>query len=245
MELQPQAITGETVRPKRKLAIDDASIDFLGRAARSHPLPEDSLTQMPVRQMTAGIEALVTRLTRLNVNTLIRHQGVLSRLTGADIEARMRFEVEVRQTGADIRELEVAGRSARRIRQDLQVSAEQIGVEQNRLNRIIGAARRVLDETPVDTATEAALLRQRFERRLNNLVALEASNTLTLQQIAMASGNMALLIDRVGDVCTTVFALWQRDALAVAMSAKPVPKTSPLVGAFLRSHDALLAKLAA
>ncbi|MCR6659525.1 MAG: hypothetical protein NVV72_09320 [Asticcacaulis sp.] len=228
-----------TERKRREIAIDEASIEFLGRAARSVPMPEDSLTQSPVRDLTSAIHDLVNKLRDLNLERLFRSQGPLSQLTGADIEAKMRFDLDVRQVSADVRELQAKAFQANRLRNDLRQTLEAIKGEQGRLRRIIGASRRAIDADP---GADPFLL-ERFQRRLANLQTLEASNEVTSAQIALADVNMTALIDRVTDVTTTLFSLWQRDALAVAQSAKSVKKGSPLASAFVRSHDELLAKL--
>jgi len=219
--------------------MDEESIDFLGRAARTVSLPEASLTQTPVRDISAAARTLVERLRRLNVETLFRAQGLFSQLTGADIEAKLSFELEVRRIGQDIRSLQDQSRRAGALRHALRASREQILAGRDRLERIIAAGK-----TALSTSADAdPFLKSRFERRLDNLVTLHASNELTCRQIEMADQSLSLVIDRVEDVATVLATLWQRDALAVAQSAKPVPKSSELAGAFIRSHDQLLQKL--
>lgn len=228
-----------TERKRREIAIDEASIEFLGRAARSVPMPEDSLTQSPVRDLTAAIHDLIAKLRDLNMERLFRSQGPLSQLTGADIEAKMRFDLDVRQVSADVRDLQARAFQANRLRNDLRETLGAIKGEQGRLRRIIVAARRAIDAEP---GADPFLL-DRFQRRLANLQTLETSNEVTAAQIALADVNMTVLIDRVTDVTTTLFSLWQRDALAVAQSTKPIKRGSPLATAFVRSHDEFLAKL--
>ncbi|MGN6209584.1 hypothetical protein [Asticcacaulis sp.] len=188
-----------TERKRREIAIDEASIEFLGRAARSVPMPEDSLTQSPVRDLTSAIHDLVNKLRDLNLERLFRSQGPLSQLTGADIEAKMRFDLDVRQVSADVRELQAKAFQANRLRNDLRQTLEAIKGEQGRLRRIIGASRRAIDADP---GADPFLL-ERFQRRLANLQTLEASNEVTSAQIALADVNMTALIDRVTDVTTS------------------------------------------
>ncbi|MDV6330140.1 hypothetical protein [Asticcacaulis sp. 201] len=226
-------------RKGREIAIDEASIAFMGRVARSIPMPEDSLTQSPVRDLTAGMQSLIEKLRSLNMEKLFRSQGPLSQLTGADIEAKMRFDLGVRQVSADVRDLQAKAYSAKRLRHDLRRTRAQILAEQERLHRVIAAGRRAIAADP----GADPFLMDRFQRRLANLDALQASNDVTCAQITLADTNMTALIDRLDDVTTTLFNLWQRDALAVAQSAKPVKKSSPLALAFVRTHDAFLAKL--
>ena len=86
-------------------------------------------------------------------------------------------------------------------------------------------------------------MRDRFTRRLNNLETLRTANAVMCSQITLSDTNLSSLIDRVEDVTTTLFALWQREAAAIAQSAKPVPKASPLAAAFRKAHDQLIEKL--
>ena len=232
--------TAEAVEaPRRKLAVDEDGIAFLGRAARGPTIDTRLLTQTPGRDMSASLTGLVDRLRKLNVNSLLRHHGVLGRLTGADIEARLKFELDVRDISAEIRALDTRARDARRTRQALQQARADIVGHQDWLAGLITAARRVL----MRDAVADDMLRERFERRLLNLSTVEASNLLTIEQIALADANLAQMGDRIEDIAGTVFTLWQRDALALAQSPAPGGKASPLASAFIRSHDALLAKL--
>lgn len=237
----PESITAERPAPsqRRQLGMDEASIAFLGRALQSVPMPEESLTQTPARDISAAAMALVERLRRLNMDALFRKQGFLSQLTGADIEAKLRFELDVRHITASINDLQTMGQRASQLRAALCDSRTRIENGQYRLERIIDAAQRVLNETP----DADPFLRTRFERRLDNLVTLHASNAVTSRQIDLAERNMAVMIDRVQDVIKIVVPLWQRDALAVAQSVKPVTKGSQLATAFLSTHDQLLQKL--
>ncbi len=244
--------TAETVEaPRRKLAVDEEGIAFLAQAGRGPEIDSDLLVQTPARDLSTALAGLVDRLRTLNVASLLRHQGVWGRLTGADIEARLRFELDVREITQDIRALDVRAGEARRTRQALQRARSDIVAHQDWLAGLITTARRVLARTgPADAGNDprndlqsAAMLRERFERRLLNLSTLEASNLLTVEQITLADANLAQMVDRIDDIAGTVFTLWQRDAMALAQSAVPPGKTSPLAAAFIRSHDALLAKL--
>ncbi len=232
--------TAETVEaPRRKLAVDEEGIAFLSRAGRGPEIDSRLLTQTPARDLSAALAGLVERLRTLNVSSLLRHQGVWGRLTGADIEARLRFELDIREITQEIRALDASGSQARRTRLALQQARADILAHQDWLGGLITAARRVLTR---DTQTDP-MLRERFERRLLNLSTLETSNVLTVEQIALADSNLAQMSDRIEDIAGTVFTLWQRDALALAQAQGPLAKSSPLAAAFLRSHDALLAHL--
>ena len=232
--------TAQTVEaPRRKLAVDEDGIAFLGQAARGPAIDIRLLTETPARDLSSSLTSLIARLRKLNVNSLLRHQSVFGRMTGADIEARLRFELEVREISDDIRALDVRAAQARRTRQALRQTRDDIRTHQDWLARLMATARRVLAR---DEAADS-MLRERFERRLLNLATLETSNLLTVEQIGLADANLARMTDRIEDIAGTLFTLWQRDALALAQSGLPTRKGSPLADAFIRSHDALLAKL--
>ena len=189
--------------------------------------------------MTSAVHNLVEKLRRLNLDALFKTQNMFSQLTGADIEAKVRFELDVRQISHDVKQIQAQCFNARRLRRDLRVTLEQIGAEDHRHQRIIAAAHRALhaanDPDPV--------LKDRFERRLHNLETLRTSNAVTAAQIGLADTNLSQLIDRVEDATTTLFALWQREAFAIAQNPKPVPKASPVAAAFRQAHDKLIANL--
>ncbi len=239
MSQNAHAAARPTEAPRRRLAVDEDGIAFLGRAAKGPAIDSGLLTQTPARDLSSSTVELVARLRRLNVRTVLRRQGVLGRLTGADIEARLRFELEVREITGDMRALGRRAAEARRTRQALGQVRADIQAHQAWLAGLMATARRVLAR-----AEDAdPMLRERFERRLLNLATVETSNLLTVEQIGLADGNLAQMSDRIEDVAGALFALWQRDALALAQSAGPSSPKSPLAAAFIRSHDALLAKL--
>lgn len=221
------------------LAIDEASIDLLGRLAKSPEVADTALTQRPGSDMGAMLRSLVDALKRVNVKALLKTEGFLSRLTGADVEARLRFEVAVKELSNRQDELRAKAAEARSMRKTLQTALSQILAAQPQLECAIEEGRRTLHrDNTADTFT-----RQRFERRLANLSVLHASNAMTCQQIGIAEKNLSLMIDRFCEVDTVIFPLWRREALAIAQARQPLSLKSERVESFLEAHNQFLEKL--
>lgn len=195
--------------------IDEATIARLDTAARTTPFDLDLLRSAPVRDIASQIAATVALLEKMDHRALLSRQGVLSRLTGADIEARLEFELASEKVQAKIRQLRQAAQNGRSIRLLLAEAKSELAVEQERLEAVIVEGRQMLADT--SGADEFSLAR--FERRLSNIMAMHAANILTIQQIALADRVLLTLLDRVTDVDTLLLPLWQRNALAVAHSA--------------------------
>lgn len=90
---------------KRRLRINEASIALMGRLAASAPFDQNLLLQTPANDMSSMIAHLVERLQSINIKRIAQKQSFLARLTGADLEAKLKFEVEVRQLTLEMRKL--------------------------------------------------------------------------------------------------------------------------------------------
>lgn len=196
----------------RATQLNEDALAALDEAAKGPSFNIELLQTTPVRDISRQIKATVAMLEALDHRGMMRKQGVLSRLTGADVEARLQFELASQGVLAQVRQLRQAALNGKRIRSLLKASRQELIAEQDRLEQVIAAAKRLLTEDP---GVEEFVV-SRFERRLSNIMAIHASNILTIEQISLSERLLASLLDRFTDVDTLLLPLWQRNVIAVA-----------------------------
>lgn len=193
-------------------AIDDRAIAALDAAASTPAFDPDLLRIPAAADMRRQISLVVALLEKLDHGKLLRKQNPISRLVGADVEARLEFELASERVLDAVSQLRVAARNARRLSAKLATATREIATEQQRLETVIADGKRLLDTA----AAGDEFHRARFERRLTNIMALHAANQLTVQQIALASQVITSLFDRFTDVETLLLPVWQRQSMALA-----------------------------
>jgi hypothetical protein len=193
-------------------ASDEALALFDAAIAVTDP-HEDLLSGAPARALMAAMTAVVAALQRLDPERVARRQTRFHRFTGADLEARLEFELSVRTIGDAMRALTQAAQDAGRARQLLGLEVEKLQAAHPQNETLILATRALLSaDTPSgDTA--------RLERRLGNLEALHASNQLARAQMVLSADHLQDLLDRYRDIEQLLFPVWRQHALAVAQSA--------------------------
>ena len=192
--------------------LNEDAVASLDEAARGPSFNIELLQTTPVRDISRQIKATITTLEALDHRGMMRKQGMLSRLTGADVEARLEFELASQTVLTQVRQLRQAAQNGKRIRGLLKASRQELIAAQDRLEQVIVAAKRLLAGHP--GAEEFVV--SRFERRLSNIMAIHASNILTIEQISLSEKLLASLLDRFTDVDTLLLPLWQRNVIAVA-----------------------------
>lgn len=241
-----QALTESAARrePGRRPAVDlpdrldEAALAALDEAARGEPFTLDLLRTAPARDMRLKIEAIVALLERMDVSRMLARQGPIARLTGADVEARLEFELAGQAVSTAVDDLRRAARNGQRIRALLAQGRAELMQEQERLDAVIAQSHNLLA-----TARDAdEFVRVRFERRLSNIMAMHAANVLTLQQIDLAEQVLAGLLDRFTDVETLLLPLWERNVLALAHAVAGKAQRVA-AGTFEETNDRLIAYL--
>ena len=192
------------------------AVEALDAAARTHSFDDDLLQTAPARDMRRQIEAMLTVLEKMDPDRVLARQGMISRLTGADIEARLEFELMGKRVMAVANKLRRAAENGKRIRTLLASGKNDLISENARLDAVIDEARQLLSgaHDPSDDFVHA-----RFERRLSKLIAMRASNDLTVKQIDLGAEVLSGLLDRFTDVDTLLLPLWQRNVVALAHAA--------------------------
>jgi len=170
------------------------------------------------------------------VKKFFKKQTILSRFTGADVEARLQFELASYRVMTAFREVRQAADNGRRIGVLLAKAKLDLGEQQSKFAGVIEEAKALLVKY---RASADSFVVDRFERRLANLITMETSNTLTLQQMSLSESTLSMLLDRFVDIETMLLPLWQRNALAIAQGEVTSVRSQPAVE-FLQSHNTLI-----
>lgn len=221
--------------PSASAVIDNEAVAALDVAARSPRMDSNLLNSAPARDIRTSANDLIAMLEEVDLQKMLRKQGLVGRFTGADVEARLEFELASHRVADLFRQLTRAAQAGRRIREILDKTRLELIDEQGRLALVISDARLLLSQS---VGSDLSLI-ARFERRLANIMALEAANTLTIQQIELSASVLASLLDRFTDIETLLLPLWQRNALAI-IHGEAITSRSSVVTAFLDAHSNLI-----
>ena len=198
------------------------------------------LAATPARQLAERMAALIASLTRIDIGRVARRQGWWSRFTGADLEARVEFEVAAASLADAMRRTGVAAADARRARAAMRADLPRLDRAQQAHEALAGATAAFLRDS--DGADPAVA---RLYRRLGNLEALHASNRIARAQMVLAIDHLSDLLDRYADIEQLLFPVWQRHALAIAQSAAPPGEVPALLDQFHAAHQRLATALSA
>jgi hypothetical protein len=210
------------VRPERELltkndaffaglALDETALAALESASASTTLNTVLLQTAPARDLRIEIERVVELLESLDHQTLLKKQSWFSKLTGADVQARLEFEISAQEIVQAIAGLRRAAANGREMIPILHSAVIDLQNDQARFERLIQDARQMLQLHP----NADPFIRDRFERRLSHIMVIHASNTMTIEQMRLGVSILLSIIDRFVDVDVTLFPLWQRHSIAV------------------------------
>lgn len=216
-------------------AIDDAALAALDAASASSDFNSELLSTSPAMAIRRRIEALLTSVRLVNPAAMMNKQGWFSTFTGADVEARLIFELASQDVLAAGAELTRAAEQGRRAMRQLAAAKESILADQLRLEDAIAGAQGLL---AAGRETADRFLLSRFERRLANIEAIHAANTLTLAQVDIAVDLLRALIDRCTDIGTVILPLWQRNVVAMLHATGSVERKTAY-GEFAGTHSNL------
>lgn len=218
--------------------LDEAAVMALDEAAKGADFDANLLRATPARDIRLQIKALVTLLEKVDHRTLLAKQGVLARMIGADVEARLEFELAGQKVMIAAKQLRQAAENGKLLRRAMREARENLIAEQSRLETTIAAAKRLLAESP----GADDFLVARFERRLANMMAMHAANIISIEQFTLSEKVLTGLLDIFTDVDTLLLPLWQRNVLALAHAAgAPMRRTA--ANEFMQLHQTLIASL--
>ncbi len=233
VEIRSHGNTGATITA--------TALEQLEQAASSCRLDENLLRASPVIELKAGIGVLLELLENVDLGRLLARQGMFSRLTGTDLEARYVFNHAINAALSAAKRLRASHRTCLNYLETMQREQHRIIDAQGDLDSLIDAARKMVGkDRDCDT-----FLRARFERRLSNLMAIQVSNITTIKQFDVTMQMVTSILDRFHDVEGMVLPVWESHALALAHSTVPVRKNTPAVKDFENTNQQLVESLEA
>ena len=198
-------------------AIDDAAVRWLDAASRSTAFDDETLRHPIALDIRRQIAALVQALKETDPRHFLARQGVISRLTGADVEARLTFELAAQNVLAQAQRLRRTAAGGEAVREMLARTGVRLDAEQARFEVTINQARALLAMPGPRDEFHLA----RFERKFANLMALHAANDMAIEQITLSDKLLTTLLDRLADIDGLLLPLWQRQLLAVTSASGP------------------------
>jgi hypothetical protein len=174
------------------------------------------LAGAPARSLSNAIADFVSVITRLDIDRVLKHQGWWSRFTGADLEARLEFEVATHSLSRDMTRLAGAAAQARKACALMRRDMERLASSTQAHEVLADQAMAFLRDASFEDANAA-----RFQRRLANLETMVASNKIVAAQMALAMEHLTVLLDRYGDIEKRLFPVWRHHALAVSQGVSP------------------------
>jgi hypothetical protein len=193
---------------------DEAALTAFDRAFEPFEPDPELLSGAPGRNLSKALRDFVHSVTRLDIDRVVRRNGWWSRFTGADLEARLEFEIASHKISGDMMGLSSAAAAACRA----------IVLMQNDMERLASSGRShetLAQQTNVFLARADQSLPSvaRLQRRLGNLETMIASNHIVGAQMKLAIGHLVGLLDQYVDIEKRLFPLWSHHALAVAQGA--------------------------
>jgi hypothetical protein len=192
--------------------LSEGGLERLDAAAHVSDVDPSLLHATPARDLTERLFELTAALRALDVGAVLQRQGWWSRLTGRDLEARLRLELACRNLASIAAGASMAAAEARAAGSKLWRTRQDVVADLSRLDGVLA----VLSAGMPMVADADPKLRARFERRVANLAVLQSSNRLTLAQLELAIDNLKALLDRFGEVERLLVPLWRHGALAAS-----------------------------
>ncbi|WP_088311350.1 hypothetical protein [Novosphingobium sp. B 225] len=194
--------------------IDGQTLAAFDAAVNPFELDKRLQDQIVGNELGDSMAALVDSLRKLSFERLTRKFGWLDRLTGADLQARIEFDLAAHFVSQQIDAAYTAARRA-------QAMLETLHGERTRLTQLAPRHEELL------TTAEALLRGQnpqdefvaRFQRRAANLAAMCSANRLSEAQLDLTIKSLTAQLDRFGELRKLLLPAWQQHALAIAQAA--------------------------
>jgi hypothetical protein len=190
---------------------DEEALVVLDTGYETREIDSELLSPERASEMRRGIRRALASISSLNVEELVARQGWLQRLTGADIETRLTFELAAKQVEAMLEALRTSSERARKLLASMEDECISLRDGQSGLAELIAFGERVAGR---DDRRDPSLS-DRFGRRLSNLIAIHAANEMAIAQFGLAAAGLKALLDRYSDISTVVVPIWRQHLFAI------------------------------
>ena len=189
----------------------EAALGVLDQAYQAPTISTELLSPETASEMRRSISRALSTISSLDVESLISKQGWLQRLTGADIEARLTFELAAKQVDLVLDAIRGSSERARRLVTAMEDERRALQDGQPHLADFIAFGERVVRQ---DDRSDPSVS-DRFGRRLSNLIAIHSANEMAIAQFGLAADGLKALLDRYTDIATVVVPLWRQHLFAI------------------------------
>ncbi len=193
--------------------IDAQAIAAFDAAVKPFELDRQLHNQIVGNELGESMAALVDALRKLSFDRLTRRYSWLDKLTGADLQARIEFDLAAHTISDLIDSAYVAARHGAQMLQALQAERARLAELVPRHEDLLNTAETLLrGQDPQDE------LVARFQRRVANLSAMCNANRLSEAQLDLTIKSVTLQLDRFGELRKVLLPAWQQHALAIAQA---------------------------
>ena len=183
--------------------LSEAGLRRLDAAIKPTPLDKDVLTPAPAHALSETIGRLAEAL------------HAMQRGTEGDVEARRASELACKRLPTLQKEGRDKAAAARRAGSLLWRTSQAVKSDQRKLEAVMEICRIVAGDAEAGVGDPA--LFARFQDRRGKLVALQASQANTIQQLDLATKLMMDLLERHREVEGMVLPIWQQARLATVL----------------------------
>jgi len=192
------------------------------------------------------IAEILSRMKDASPERIARKPTWIEKLLGADVEKLVRYQT----AKATLEQLLAEAQSlADKVRETVQTLDQMIDAHADQaqsLQMYIRAGREFLDENPQagehdGDGVQFDRPRERFERKLANLLTLLTSHELSVNQMKLSRAQAVDLLDRFQETVTVLVPVWRQHALALLTTKHMSPA---MIAAASKAHQDLLASLA-
>jgi len=235
----PAVSVGPDVDPFAELQlIDEDAIVLLDRLTPQHLPDSDLLQGMPARDLNAATSALVEAFRSIDVDRVNRRFNWFERITGADIEARVRFDLATHEIDDLMQATVHAQMRAERARDRIARDSVHLDRTNSELGLLVEWANACLSRIGGEE-----FHRQRFVKRITDIEMIIAANRMMEGQYSLAHQTLTALVDRTGEVTRVLLPLWKQHAFAIAHSDDGPMQDKPRLDAFAAVHGKICALL--
>lgn len=224
---------------KIEFGINDQSLDFMASLLKEQNIDIEMLKSSPVSEASKMTSEIVANMKALDGKNILQEQKWFHKFTGADLEAKLKFEIGIKTISNNVSKLREIAMQISHLGRKLLIVAKDINENQPKIAKIINLAKTSLNK---DHNCDP-FLRERFERMLGNLMAYEASNMIMLENAKASLKNLKMWQDRILEITNVLFPVWQNSALGIIKMEFNNNKAQSLLETYAISRENFINKL--
>jgi len=199
------------------------------------------LGQSPVSALANKLAEIVHGLNEANPKKIAKTPSWFERFTGAAVESHVRYQVARQSLETLIAQASSIAVDVRQTIQAIDGLIANHAQESERLGVYIAAGQQFLAQNPNVGAPNVSAIefdnpRERFSRKLANLITLGASQEMSLSQMKLTKAQAIDMLDRFEETSRLLVPVWRSHTLALTSFADA---SSEQAAQAIAAHDAL------